>query len=115
MTIWHNPRCSKSRQCLAWLEERNDEIEIVKYLETPPSVKVLTEVLSMLGMKPRELLRVKENEYKELGLSNASLSDDAIIEAMVAAPKLIERPIVIYNGKAALGRPLEKVMELVQE
>ena len=115
MTIWHNPRCSKSRQCLAWLEERNDEIEIVKYLETPPSVKVLTEVLSMLGMKPRELLRIKENEYKELGLSNASLSDDAIIEAMVAAPKLIERPIVIYNGKAALGRPLEKVMELVQE
>lgn len=114
MTIWHNPRCSKSRQCLAWLEEHSDEIEIVKYLETPPSANALKEVLSMLGMAPRELMRVKEKEYKELGLQDTNLSDDALIEAMVKTPKLIERPIVIYKGKAALGRPLENVMELVQ-
>ena len=115
MTIWHNPKCSKSRQCLAWLEERSDEIEIVNYLQTPPSAKVLKEVLSMLGMRPRELMRVQEAEYKNLGLNDESLSDEVLIDAMVSMPKLIERPIVIKNGKAALGRPLENVMELVRE
>ena len=112
-TIYHNPRCSKSRQTLDLLHERNVEPEVVEYLKTPPSKEELARILAMLGLEPRELMRIKEPEYKELGLADESLSRDALIEAMVNHPKLIERPIVIKDGKAALGRPPEKVLEII--
>lgn len=111
--IYHNPRCSKSRQTLAMLEEKGVSPEIVKYLETPPSEAELKEILELLGIGPRELMRRKEVEYKAQGLDDESLSDEALIKAMVATPKLIERPIVIANGKAALGRPPEKVLDII--
>ncbi len=113
-TIYHNPRCSKSRQTLAILEEHGEEPEIVKYLETPPTEDELRKIVRMLGLSsPRELMRRKEKEYKELGLDDESLSDDDLIRAMVAHPRLIERPIVIKDGKAALGRPPQKVIEIL--
>ena len=113
-TIYHNPRCSKSRQTLAILEERGVEPKIVKYLETPPTEDELRKIVRMLGLSsPRELMRRKEKEYKELGLDDESLSADDLIRAMAAHPRLIERPIVIRDGKAALGRPPEKVLEIL--
>ena len=113
MKIYHNPRCSKSRQTLHLLEERNLSAEVVEYLKTPPNSKELSEILDMLGLEPRQLMRLKEAEYKELGLDDDSLSREQLIEAMVANPKLIERPIVINNGKAAIGRPPETVLEIL--
>ncbi|MDA1090372.1 MAG: arsenate reductase (glutaredoxin) [Proteobacteria bacterium] len=110
-TIYHNPRCSKSRQTLALLGERGIEPDIIEYLETPPSVEELTNILSMLGIGPRELLRKKE--AKEAGLDDPGLDDAALIKAMVANPIVIERPIVINNGKAALGRPPESVVNIL--
>lgn len=111
--IYHNPRCSKSRQTLELLENRGIEPEIVKYLETPPSKEELTEVLNLLGLEPRDLMRKKEAEYKANNLDDPALDRDALIEAMVAHPKLIERPIVIRDGKAALGRPPEQVLDIL--
>jgi len=113
VTIWHNPRCSKSRNAVALLEEKGVDAEVVKYLDTPPSKEELVEVLKMLGISARELMRTKEDVYKELGLKDVS-SEDALIEAMVAHPKLIERPIVIKDGKAAIGRPIENIIALIQ-
>jgi len=111
--IWHNPRCSKSRQTLALLQERDIEPTIVKYLDDPPSKDRLAEVLGYLGISPRELLRKREDAYKELGLSDESLSDEALMEAMIDRPKLIERPIVIRSNRAAIGRPPESVLEIL--
>lgn len=105
--IYHNNRCSKSRATLALLEERGDEVEVINYLDTPPSTTELTRLLKQLGMTARQLLRTGEAEYQALGLDNLSLDDDALTAAMVAHPRLIERPIVVANGKAALGRPPE--------
>jgi len=113
VTIFHNPRCSKSRQTLALLEERGIEPKIVEYLKTPPSAKELAGILKKLGMEPRDLMRKKEDPYKENGLDDESLSREALIEAMVANPVLIERPIVISGSKAALGRPPENVLEIL--
>lgn len=113
-TIYHNPRCSKSRQTLQLLNENHIEPEVVEYLNTPPSREKLIEILDMLGLEPRELMRTKEPEYKEQGLADESLSRDQLIDAMLATPKLIERPIVIHNGKAAIGRPPEKVLDIVK-
>jgi arsenate reductase len=113
MKIYHNPRCSKSRQTLQLLEERHLEPEVVEYLKTPPSKEELAQILAMLGLEPRQLMRSKEAEYKELGLDDLSLSRDQLLEAMVANPKLIERPIVINNGKAAIGRPPETVLDIL--
>jgi len=113
VTIWHNPRCSKSRNAVALLEEKGVDAEVVKYLDTPPSKEELVEVLKMLGISARELMRTKEDVYKELGLKDVS-SEDALIEAMVAYPKLIERPIVIKDGKAAIGRPIENIIALIK-
>ena len=110
-TIYHNPRCSKSRQTLAMLDERGIEPDIIEYLVTPPSVEELTNILAMLGKDPRDLLRKKE--AKEAGLDDPSLDDTALIKAMVANPVVIERPIVINNGKAALGRPPESVADIL--
>jgi len=113
VTIYHNPRCSKSRQTLALLEERNIEPEIVLYLETPPSTDELAELLTKLGISARQLLRKSEDAYKDNNLSNTDLSDAELIQAMRNFPKLIERPIVIANDKAALGRPPEQVLEIL--
>ncbi|MFE8073116.1 arsenate reductase (glutaredoxin) [Marinobacteraceae bacterium S3BR75-40.1] len=111
--IFHNPRCSKSRQTLALLEERGIQPEVIRYLDTPPSEAELKAVLKQLGLAPRELMRTKEAEYKEQNLADESLSEDELIAAMVRTPKLIERPIVLANGKAALGRPPENVLEIL--
>ncbi|PHS33305.1 MAG: arsenate reductase (glutaredoxin) [Sulfurovum sp.] len=112
VTIWHNPRCSKSRNAVTLLEEQGIDAEVVKYLDTPPSKEELVEMLRMLGITARELMRTKEAIYKELGLKEVN-DEDALIEAMVENPKLIERPIVIKDGKAAIGRPIENIIELL--
>ena len=113
LSIYHNPRCSKSRQALQLLEEKGVRPEIVKYLDTPPDHATLARILEMLGLEPRELMRKKEKEYKELGLNDPQLTREQLIDAMVAHPRLIERPIVIKDGKAALGRPPESVLEIL--
>ncbi|MBK7154612.1 MAG: arsenate reductase (glutaredoxin) [Sandaracinaceae bacterium] len=112
-TIWHNPRCSKSREALALLEGRGVTVTPRLYLEDPPDAETLRAVLKKLGMSARELLRRKEDAYKALGLGNEALTDDALIDAMVANPKLIERPIVLVGKRAALGRPPEDVLRLL--
>ena len=113
ITIYHNPKCSKSRRTLKLLEEQATGIDVIEYLKNPPTVKKLKEVLSLLKIPPRELMRKKETEYKELMLSNSNLSDDDLIDSMVNHPILIERPIVLANGKAALGRPPENVLNIL--
>jgi arsenate reductase len=113
VTIYHNPRCSKSRQTLALLKDKGIEPEIVEYLKTPPSAAELKAILGQLGMAPRELMRKGEAAYKARGLGDASKSDDELIAAMVEEPILIERPIVLSGGKARLGRPPEQVLEIV--
>lgn len=112
-TIYHNPRCSKSRETLQLLESRGIKPDVVLYLETPPDAQTLKNLLKKLGLKPRELMRQKEAEYKEMGLQDPSLSDEQLIDAMVECPKLIERPIVVQGKKAALGRPPENVLEIL--
>lgn len=111
--IYHNPRCSKSRQTLQLLQERQLDAEVIEYLKTPPSVTELTELLKLLGLQPRQLMRTKEAEYKDSGAANPDLSDTQLIELMVANPKLIERPIVVHAGKAAIGRPPEHVLDIL--
>ena len=110
-TIWHNPRCSKSRQTLALLEERGISPDVRLYLDDAPSTSEMAKVLQQLGIKPWELLRRGEKVFKELGLGKDA-ADKALIEAMSANPILIERPIVIHGGGAALGRPPENVLGL---
>ena len=112
--IYHNPRCSKSRQTLQILQEKGSEPEVVKYLETPPSETELRDIIRMLGLSSaRDLMRKKEKEYKELGLDDPAKTEDELIRAMVEHPRLIERPVVIHDGKAALGRPPEKVIDIL--
>ena len=113
MRILHNPQCSKSRQTLALIEHAGIEPEVVLYLETPPTVGELEEILDKLGLEPMELIRRGEEIYKELGLVGQELSREAALELMVAHPKLIERPIVIAGERAVLGRPPENVNELL--
>jgi arsenate reductase len=112
MEIWHNPRCSKSRATLALLKERGVEPEVVLYLEAPPTRERLEEVLRLLKMQPRELMRKGESIYAELGLDDESLNPDTLLRAMVEHPVLIERPIVIAGSRAVIGRPPERVIEL---
>jgi len=112
-TIYHNPRCSKSRQALELIREHEGEPHVIEYLKTPPTHEQLTELLQLLHISPRELIRQKEEEYKELALDNPALSDSELIAAMVAHPHLIERPIVIHGGRAIIGRPPEKVLEIL--
>jgi arsenate reductase len=111
--IYHNPRCSKSRATLALLEENNITPEVRLYLENPPTAEQLSGVIAQLGITPRELLRKGEDEYKENNLKDTSLSDQQIIDLMVQFPRLIERPIVISNGQARIGRPPESVLEII--
>jgi len=111
--IYHNPRCSKSRQTLALLEEKGIEPQIVKYLDDTPSADDLKAVIAKLGIGARDLLRKKEAEYKEAGLDDASLNDDQVVAKMVEFPRLIERPIVIKGDAARIGRPPESVLEIL--
>ncbi|MEI4549703.1 arsenate reductase (glutaredoxin) [Pseudoalteromonas spongiae] len=111
--IFHNPRCSKSRETLALLEENAVSPEIVEYLKDVPSAQDIKQLLSLLNFdSARQLMRTKETIYKELNLKDET-SEDALIDAMVSNPKLIERPIVINNGKAAIGRPPESVLAII--
>ncbi len=111
--IYHNPRCSKSRQTLQLLQDNNVSAEIIEYLKNPPTAGELSGLLDMLGLQPRQLMRRKEAEYKASGADNPALTREQQIELMVAHPKLIERPIVIKDGKAALGRPPEHVLDIL--
>jgi len=111
--ILHNPRCSKSRATLQVLEENGVEPEIILYQDAPPDVEQLTSILDQLNMQPRELMRKGQSEYKELGLDNEQLSNEELIAAMIKTPILIERPIVLANGKAAIGRPPESVLDIL--
>ena len=113
VTLFHNPRCSKSRATLALLQERGIEPDIRLYLEDPPDAAEIRRVLDQLGLEPRELMRKGEQAFREQGLREPGLSDEQLIAAMAATPKLIERPIVIANGKARLGRPPESVLEIL--
>jgi arsenate reductase len=111
--ILHNPRCSKSRTTLQLLKDNGVEPEIILYLDTPPDVSQLTAILGKLNMQPRDLMRKGQSEYKAMGLDNQQLSDDQLIAAMVKTPILIERPIVLANAKASIGRPPESVLEIL--
>lgn len=113
VTIYHNPRCSKSRQTLALLEEKGVAPQIVEYLKTPPTAAELEAILAKLGMEPRDLMRKKEPPFAALDLADASKSRAALIRAMVENPVLIERPIVLANDKAAIGRPPEDVLAIL--
>jgi arsenate reductase len=113
LTIWHNPRCSKSRAALEILEQAGAKPKVRLYLDAPPSAAELTEVVRLLGGSPRACLRTGEAAYKDLGLADSGKSDAELIEAMAAHPILIERPIAIRGDKAVVGRPPERVKELV--
>lgn len=113
VTIYHNPRCSKSRQALQLLREQGIEPQIVEYLKTPPDPQTLEHLLQRLDLEPRQLMRRKETEYRALNLDDAELSRSQLIQAMVDHPKLIERPIVVNGAQVALGRPPEKVLDVL--
>ncbi|MGF1716358.1 arsenate reductase (glutaredoxin) [Photobacterium chitinilyticum] len=114
VTIYHNPRCSKSRQTLTLLEEKGINPDVVKYLEQTPSVDQLKTLLSQLGFNSaREMMRTKEVIYKELALGEENVTEQQLFEAMAANPKLIERPIVVKGDKAAMGRPPEQVLDIL--
>ncbi|CAB1275665.1 arsenate reductase (glutaredoxin) [Candidatus Nitrosacidococcus tergens] len=111
--IYHNPRCSKSRQALQLIHDQDIDPEIVEYLTAPPTFDQLVKILNLLGKPPRELIRQGEPEYKIHGLDNPNLSDKELIEAMCAYPILIERPIVLAGGRAVIGRPPESILEIL--
>lgn len=111
--LYHNPRCSKSRAALDLLQENGIEPEIVRYLDEPLDAQALLDLTRKLGIRPRELLRSGEDEYRSLGLADESVDDDAIIKAMAAHPRLIQRPILVRGDRAVIGRPPERVLELL--
>lgn len=113
VTIYHNPRCSKSRQTLALLREHGIEPEIVEYLKTPPEAGQLKRIIDQLGLKVREVMRTGEDEYRANGLNDESLSDDTLIQAMCEHPRLIQRPIVTVGELARIGRPPEAVIDIL--
>ena len=113
VTLYHNPRCSKSRATLALLEKANVEFEVVEYLKHPPSAETLDRILNLLDMGPRDLMRRNEAPYRELDLDDETLSRDALIAVIVAHPILMQRPVVLANGRAAIGRPPERVLEIL--
>jgi arsenate reductase len=113
ITIWHNPRCSKSREALKLLEEQNIEADVFKYLDAPLSKEDITALLKKLSISARELMRTKEDVYKELNLKEVD-DEDKLIDAMVANPRLIERPIIIEENRAVIGRPIEKVIDFIK-
>lgn len=112
ITIWHNPRCSKSRQAVALLEERGEEVHVRRYLDDAPSIEELRLTRDTLGLRAVEMMRTGEAAFRELGLSKSD-DDESLLEAMAATPKLIERPVVFANGQARIGRPPEAVLEIL--
>jgi arsenate reductase (glutaredoxin) len=112
LTLWHNPRCGKSREALKLLEEKGVDATVVKYLENTPSKEEIQSVLSKLGISARELMRTKEALYKELNLKEET-DEEKLIEAMVNNPKLIERPVLITSTQAIIGRPPQKVLDIL--
>ncbi len=113
VTLYHNPRCSKSRAALELLEKKKLDFKVIEYLKHPPSPKQLDRILSLLEMEPRELIRKNEAPYRELDLDDETLSRDALIAAISAHPILMQRPIVLANGKAAVGRPPEQILSIL--
>lgn len=111
--IYHNPRCSKSRQTLELLNDKGIETEVIEYLNTPPDAETLEKILNGLGMEPRELMRKGQDEYKALNLADENLSREDLIKAMIENPILIERPIVITDKGIAIGRPIENVKKII--
>ncbi len=111
--IYHNPRCSKSRQTLQLLQEHGIDCEVVEYLKTPPSTREIETILSALQLAPRELMRRNEAEYKENSLDQANLSHQQLVQAIHDYPKLLQRPIVTKGKKAAIGRPPENILEII--
>ncbi len=111
--LYHNPRCSKSRGALELLRERGIEPRVIAYLDTPPDAAELRELLRLLGLPARDLLRTGEDEYAALGLADESLPEATLIDAMVRHPRLIERPVFVHRGHAVIGRPPERVLELL--
>ncbi len=112
-TIYHNPRCSKSRAAMELLTEKGIDADVVKYLDTPLDKAVLENILELLDMEPRELMRKGEQEYSDNNLADDSLSRDQLIDAMLKFPRLIERPIVVKDGKAAIGRPIQNIIDIL--
>lgn len=115
LTIYHNPRCSKSRETLQLLEDHGQTPDIIDYLDDPPSKQELQRIIAMLGVLPRDLLRTTEQVYKDAELDDDSISDDEIIETICEYPDLLQRPIVIYGDKAVLGRPPTRIFELIPQ
>lgn len=113
VTIYHNPRCSKSRAALDLLQEKGVDANVVEYLKTPPTAEELRVVFKKLGLAPRDVMRKGEAVYKELDLGDANRSDDELIDAIVANPILLERPIVVKGDRAEIGRPTENILELI--
>lgn len=113
VTIYHNPRCSKSRQALDLLHKYGIEPTVVEYLKNPPDRQELKEILALLGMEPRDLMRKKEEAYRENSLDDPALSREQLIAALVEHPVLIERPIVVADGRAVIGRPPEKILDIL--
>jgi arsenate reductase len=111
--IYHNPRCTKSRATLALLEQRGVDLEVVEYLDSPPSKRTLQTLLKKLGLRPRDLIRSGEPEFKESGLT-LDAADDELLDLMASIPKLIERPIVEVGSRARVGRPPERVLEILK-
>ena len=111
--IYHNPRCSKSRQTLALLEEQNITPKVIKYLENPPTAEEIDLILTMLNCQPRDIMRRGEKEYKTQNLDDETLDKEDLIQAMINTPRLIERPIVIKDGQAAIGRPPELILKIL--
>lgn len=113
-TIYHNPRCSKSREALTLLENAGVQLTVIRYLETPPDAGTVSDLLGKLGMTARELLRSKEDEFTSLGLDNPSLDEATLIAAIVAHPRLMERPVIVHGNRAVIARPPERVQELLK-
>lgn len=113
LIIYHNPRCSKSRETLKILQDNNRQAEVIEYLHEPPNKQDLAKIIKMLGISPRQLLRTTEPEYKDAGLDDESISDEHITAAICRNPVLLQRPIVIQGNKAIIGRPPSKVLEII--
>lgn len=111
--FWHNPACSKSRAALALLQQAGAQVRVVEYLETPPDAAALGAVVALLGLSPRALLRTGEDAYTALGLEASALDDATLLAAMATHPRLIERPVFIHGGRAVIGRPPERVLDLL--
>ena len=113
VTIYHNPRCSKSRQTLSLIQEKSIDVNIIEYLKTPPNISQLKQILKQLGYEPRQLMRKSEQIYKDLDLGNENKTAEDLVNAMAQNPILIERPIVLSGEKAAVGRPPESVLDIL--